>query len=179
MKKYLLLIMSLFIALYLVACGKVVTEKKQVESVSTAKDEQSSDVVEQVEETEDESEIRDFNEVIADTDNLKATLISIEKVVDTTFNDEYYNVNIEIENKREDTIEVQAREASADGRMIDDMIVFSETVAGGKIADATMRIKNYDGDLPPLEDNLEFILHPFSFDDYEFEDDTKVIIEMQ
>ena len=51
---------------------------------------------------------------------MKATLISIEKVVDTEWDEEYYDINIEIENKREDTIEVQAHEVSADGKMIDD-----------------------------------------------------------
>lgn len=181
MKKLIFLLMSLFLVSTLVACdGETQTEQKDIGSVETSsqlEDENTDTDVEDETNADTETEEKEFNQVIADNENLKATLISIEKVVDTFWEEEYYNVNIEIENKREDTIEVQAWEVSADGRMIDDYVFFSETVAGGKFSDATMKIENYDGDLPPMEENLEFILHVFSFDDFEFEDNTDVSID--
>ncbi|MBM7541665.1 hypothetical protein [Amphibacillus cookii] len=179
MKKFLVLILSLFVVFVLAACGESGAEEKDVNSVETSG---KADEVTDTDEGEDEavedseSDAEEFDQVIADTDNIKATLVSIEKVTDTTFEEEYYGVNIEIENKQEETLEVQTKEISADGRMIDDMVFFSETVSGGKISDATMKIQNYDGDLPSMEENLEFILSVYSSDDYEVKDEVDVII---
>ncbi|WP_017472564.1 hypothetical protein [Amphibacillus jilinensis] len=181
MKKFLVLILSLFVVFVLAACGESGAEEKDVSSVETSgKADEVTDTdsgEEDDEALEDlESDSEEFNQVIADTENIKATLVSIEKVTDTTFDEEYYGVNIEVENKQEETLEVQTKEVSADGRMIDDMVFFSETVSGGKISDATMKIQNYDGDLPAMEENLEFILSVYSRDDYEFRDEVDVII---
>lgn len=169
MRKYLSI---LFVALLLTlaACGDDV-EKKSVSSVeSSDKNEEASD-----EQEESQEESKDFNEVIVDNDNLKVTLISVAKVEDKEWDEERYEVNFEIINKRDDTIEVQAHEVSADGKMIDDLVAFSETVSGGKEADAIMVIENYDGDLPEIKEDLEFVLDVFSYDeDYEEQQDVKI-----
>ncbi|WP_017472565.1 hypothetical protein [Amphibacillus jilinensis] len=200
MKKFLFLILSLFVVLGLTACEKSEaeekdirsTEEKNIGSVETSAEQKGIGSVEtsskdfevadsgndEDETTEDaESDSKEFNQVIADTDHIKATLVSIEKVTDASWAGDAYNVNIEIENKREDTIRIRASEVSADGRMIDDMAFLSDTVAGGKILDATLKIQNYDGDLPVMEENLEFILSVSSADHFDFRDDTNVIID--
>ena len=87
-----------------------------------------------------------------------------------------------MENKREDTIEVQAREVSADGKMIDEgMITMSQEVASGKKAVATLTVQNYeeDGELPPMEENIEMLLHIFSWDDMDFTEDHEVMIDLK
>lgn len=61
--------------------------------------------------------------------------------------------------------------------MIDDMVFFSETLAAGKMADAIMAIENYEGDLPELENDLEFTLNVFSHDDYDYEENQNVKID--
>lgn len=61
--------------------------------------------------------------------------------------------------------------------MIDEMVMFSETVAGKKHANAKMIIENYEGDLPEMEDNLEFILDVFGHDDYDYDENHDVKIE--
>lgn len=187
MKKVLILFLSLLVGLTLAACGDSESGEKEITSVESTEQskeeskestESSTDSADKKEE-DSSNEAKEFNDIIADNDHLKATLISIEKVVDEEWDEEYYSVNIEIENKREDTIEVQAHQVSADGRMIDDFVYFSETIAGGKIADGKMQIQNYEGELPSMEENLEFILNVYSHDDYEFENSTDVKIELQ
>src|SRR5699024_11244590 len=110
------------------------------------------------------------SQTLVDNDNLKAVVTSITKIEDKEWDEERYEISIEVDNKREDTIEVQAYEVSADDVMIDDMVMFSETVAGGKRSNATMIIENYEGELPEMENNLEFILDVFGFDDYDYEE---------
>ena len=159
------------------ACSESSTEKEIDSANSEAKGEQPT---KEQEDASEDNQKKEFNEVIADTDNVKATLIGIEKVVDKTWDEEKYVVTFEVENKREDTIEVQAREVSADGKMIDDsMLMMSTEISGGKRADAELIIQNYDGDLPIIEENLEMILHIFSWDDYDFSEDHNVTIEMK
>lgn len=175
MKKLLgLSLLSLLVILG--ACSESSTDK-EVESVnSETESEQPTDKQEE----SSENQKKELNQVIADTENVKATLIGIEKIVDKTWDEEKFVVTFEVENKREDTIEVQAREVSADGKMIDDsMLMMSTEVSGGKRADAELTIQNYDGDLPAIEENLEMILHIFSWDDYDFTEDHKVTIEMK
>jgi len=164
--------------LVLGACGAE-TEEKDVESVESS--EQNSEEVseeeneEDTEETEEESE--ELDQTLVDNDNLKAVVTGIKKIEDKEWDEERYEISIEIDNKRDDTIEVQAHEASADGVMIDDMVMFSETVAGEKHSNATLIIENYEDDLPEMEDNLEFTLNVFGFDDYDYDENHEVKIE--
>lgn len=164
MRRYILFLL-LALSLVLYGCGDSSTEEKDVRSVETSTEttetEESDATEEESEDAEVESEVEEVGEVIVDDDNLKATLVNIEKIEDSLFDEEYYEVNIEVVNKREDTIEVQAHEVSADDVMIDDMVFFSETVSGGKTANATLTIQNFDGDLPSMDSNLEFTLMVF------------------
>lgn len=118
--------------------------------------------------------------MIVDNETIKATLISVEKIVDTDWDEEKVEVKFEVENKREDTIEVQAREVSADDKMIDDMMLSMSTeISSGKRADAILTIQNYEGDLPVIEENIEMLLHVFSWDDMDFEEQHPVLIEFK
>lgn len=175
MNRLLLMLIASFIFV-LGACAEA--EDKKIESVNSSEknsEEASEEESDNTEKPEEES--KELNQTLVDNDNLKAVVTGITKVEDKEWDEERYEINIEIDNKRDDSIEVQAHEASADGVMIDDMVMFSETVAGEKHSNARMIIENYEGDLPDMEENLEFILNVFSHDDYDFEDRHDVKIE--
>lgn len=171
MRKYLFTLFAVLL-LVLAACGGE-AEEKEVSSVES-NGQDAEENAEDEQETEQE-ESKEVDEVIVDNDNLKATLVDIVKVEDKEWDEEKYEINFEIENKRNETIEVQANEVSADGKMIDDFISFSETISGEKQADATMVVENYDGDLPEMKNDLEFIFDVFSHDfEYEEQHDVKI-----
>lgn len=177
--KNILSVAILALVLLLGACGSDTdSTEKEVASVNS---EQKGETTEKVDtEKNDDSQKKEFNELIADTDNVKVTLLGVEKVVDKEWDEEKFLVKFEVENKRQDTIEVQANEVSADGKMIDEMMLMMSTeVSAGKKADAVLTIENYEGDLPALEDNLEMILHIFSWDNDEFTEDHQVTIDLK
>lgn len=164
MKKVMTLLVSLLVVFGLVACDDGGSEEKEVSSV------ESSDKADNNEKEGEEatSDVEEVGEVIADDDYIKATLVNIEHVKDDVFDEEKYVINIDLENKTENKIIVQARDVSIDGTMVDDMVFFSEEIAGGKNAKGKMEIQNYEGDLPTMDDNIEFIL--LIADDETFED---------
>ncbi|MCM3087907.1 hypothetical protein M3557_08285 [Bhargavaea ginsengi] len=163
-------------ALLLVACGGETTEPTSSEPEET----KTQEVEEEQAETSEDGFTKEFEQVIVDNENIKATLTKVEKVVDEMWDEEKVEVTFEVENKREDTIEVQAREVSADGKMVDDMMLnMSQEVSGGKLADAVLEIQNYEGDLPQMEDNIEMILHTFSWDNMDYTEDNPVSIDLK
>ncbi|CAM3777239.1 hypothetical protein GCM10009865_50690 [Aeromicrobium ponti] len=167
----------LILLLSLAACGETQVENKEVGSVDST--ENSNEAEETGEETP-ETDKKEFNQQIVDNENIKATLVSVEKIVNKEWDEERIEVTFEVENKRQDTIDVQAREVSADGKMIDEsMLSMSQEISGGKKADAVLTIQNYEGDLPAMEENLEMILHVFSWDDMEWSEDHKVKIDFK
>ena len=150
--------MSLFVIIGLSACDDGSSEEKEVSSVESgdeAKEEESAEESES--ENAEESEANDYSEVLLDDDTAKVELKGIETKEDDIFGDEH-SVKLEIENKSDETIEVQAHEVSIDGVMVDDMVFFSETVAGGKKSNAELSIMALDDDLPELNENLELKL---------------------
>lgn len=83
--------------------------------------------------------------------------------MDDYWDEEYYEVKFEVENKQSETITFQAREVSADGKMINDsMLSMSQDVSSGKKADAVLTIQNYNGNLPAVTKDFEMLLHVFS-----------------
>jgi len=94
--------------------------------------------------------------------------------VDDYWDEEYYEVKFEVENKQSETITFQAREVSADGKMINDsMLSMSQDVSSGKKADAVLTIQNYNGNLPAVTKDFEMLLHVFSWDS-DYGEDYKV-----
>lgn len=167
MKKALSIFMFIFIIGALAACGGDT-------------DTQGGDNAGQ-EESQANENVKEFNQEIVDNDNVKATLISVERKTDDIFGDSV-EITFEVENKRDDTIEVQAREVSADGKMIDQsMLTMSQEVASGKKADAVLTVQNYeeDGELPAMEENIEMLLHIFSWDNMDFTEDHEVTIDLK
>lgn len=164
-KKIMTLLVSIIAVFGLVACGETTTEEKEIESVgaseSSEEDKTDSDG------SEESSDVEEVEEVIANDDYIKATLVNVEHVVDDLFDEEKYVINIDLENKTSDKIVVQARDVSIDGTMVDDMVFFSEEIAGEKNAKGKMEIQNYEGDLPSMDDNLEFILVILNDETYE------------
>lgn len=168
MNKKAFFLLVLVIAVFgLVACGGTTTEEKEVGSVEFSVQD-DIDTNEGADAAEESSDVEEFGIVIADDDNVKATLVNVEHVVDDLFDEEKYVINIDIENKTENKVIVQARDVSIDGTMVDDMVFFSEEIAGDKNAKGKMEIQNYEGELPTMEDNIEFIL--LIIDDETFED---------
>jgi len=156
------------------AAGKSVEEQE----ANVAEAEEKSNKEEGTEEEKDEVEAKEFDKEIVDNDHVTVTLMSVEKIIDKDWDEERFEIKFEVKNKRDETIEVQAREVSADGKMVDEsMILMSQTVASDKLADAVLTIESYDDPLPDIQENLEMILHIFSFDDYDFENDIDVKID--
>ncbi|MCD1162895.1 hypothetical protein [Peribacillus frigoritolerans] len=174
MKKLLVVGLS---ALLLAACGtEEVTEKKVDKVESTEK----AAPAEQ-EAAQKESDVIEVGKEVANTANMKATLVSVEKVVDKEWDEEYIDVKYEVENKLDKTIVIQAREVSADGKMVDDgLLDMSQEVAAGKKADAILRIQDYDGgELPAIEKNLEMLLLAIDNDTYEDIEQHKVNVDFK
>lgn len=173
MKKIIAFVSMLMIISLLAACGgETSTEEKPVEKVESSQDNGTEDV------SKEESDVKELNQQVADSENIKATLVSVEKKTDEIWGD-FIEVTFEVENKRDDTIEVQAREVSADGKMVDEsMLTMSTEIAPGKTADCVLTIQPIEeGDeLPPMEENLEMVLNVFSWDS-DFEENHNVKIE--
>lgn len=182
MKRILFILVTLILSIGLAACSGTETEEKEVENVDLsqkeAEEKEEETGTEEDEEAEEEEEKQEFDEEIVDNDSVTVHLTSVEKIIDKDWDEERIKVTFEVENKRDNTIEVQAREVSADGKMIDEMMLSMSTeVSSGKLADAVLTIENYEGDLPEIENDLEMILHIFDWEDYEYEDDIDVNIE--
>lgn len=181
MKRLFVLLSVMFLLVALTACGGKEVSDKEINNVeSSEKDSGDNENKDSEKQEDDGNESKEFNQEIVDNDNVKATLISVKKIVDKTFNEEKVQVIFEVENKRDDTIIAQAREVSADGKMISEsMLTMSQEVSSGKRADAILTIQNYDGDLPSMEEDIEMILHIFSWDDMNFREDHKVKIDFK
>jgi len=178
MRNILFALLSFIIIAGLVACDGEEVQDKDVSSVESSNEENEAAAAE--EETEEEEEaVKEFNKEIIDNDSVKATLVSVEHIVDKDWDEEKYDIKFEVENKLDDTVEVQAREVSADGKMVDEsMLMMSQEISGGKVADAVLTIESFEGDdLPDMEEDLEMILHVFSWEDMEQEENIDVNIE--
>lgn len=170
MKKLSILLTSLLLALTLAACGETETEDKNVSGVNSSGQEETVEPEgdEENEQEDEEDAEKELSEVILDDEVATVTVTGIVTESDSIFGDEH-KIKMLIENKSDSTIEVQSREVSIDGFMVDDMVFFSETVAAGKKANASMDIMALgDDDLPELNENIEFtlkIIDRDSFDD--------------
>lgn len=170
---------TLILSIGLVACSSSGSEEKKVENVDSSGSEEEKAEKDEADEEEEEEEKQEINKEIVDNDDFTIHLISVEKKVNTDFDEEKIEVKFEVENKRDDTITVQAREVSADGKMIDPSIAnMSTDVSSGKIADAILNIQDYEGDdLPEIEEDLELILNISDMDDYDYREEVDVSIE--
>lgn len=178
MKKWKVMGLTLVTGLTLAACSDGDSDTAQSEAAANESTEQI--VVEESAAAEEEvsDDKFEFNQEITDNENFKATLISIEHVVNELFDEEKYVVTFDVENKREDTIAFQAREVSINGRMVDESLLnMSTDVSAGKSASATLEIQDYSGgELPSLEGDFEMLLHVFDWDTMEYEQDEPVSV---
>ena len=161
---------ALILSLGLVACGD---SKEENLSGTTNNNKEATETEVKPEESKEDS--NEINELIVDNENVKATLVKIVKKNDETWGNSY-EVVFDIENKRADSIEVQARSISADGRMVDETITsMSQEVAAGKTAQAKLTISELEGyEFPELNSDLEMTLHVFSWENYEWYEDHPV-----
>src|SRR5699024_6919109 len=71
-------------------------------------------------------------------------------------NQEKYEITFDVENKRDDTIIVTAKEVSSNDKMIDNRMLFMhQEISPGKSADAVLSIENIKGELPEIKETLE------------------------
>lgn len=172
--KKLLFSLLLLLTLVLAACGSTkeenVSGKVDTDKATSTEQEATEEVSEEA--SNDENEI---NQLIVDNENVKATLVKIVKKSDDIWGNTI-EVVFDVENKRSDTIEVQANTVSADGRMVDETLLsMSQEVAPGKAATATLTINEFEGyEFPTLESDFEMTLHIFSWDDYDYTEDHPV-----
>lgn len=162
----------LFLSLLLLAaCGD-----KTEENLSGDVDSTDTETAEGTEDQTDNRE-QEINEVIVDNENVKATLVKIVRIQDETWGNSV-EVVFDITNKRDHSIEVQARSVSVDDRMIDETILsMSQEVAPGKSATAKLTIQEFEGyEFPQFEKNLEMTLYFFSWDNVDYEEEHPVSV---
>ena len=166
---------ALVSALILGACGDTTEENIGGTVEENGTEENSAETSANTENESTDDAVNEINQVIVDNENVKATLLKITKVTDDIWGNSY-EVIFDVENKRSDSIEVQARSVSADGRMVDDMLLsMSQEVAPGKSAYATLKISEFDGyEFPELKSDFEMTLHIFSWDNYDYTEDHPV-----
>lgn len=187
MYKKLAVIFSLLLSMVLVGCGSTEVEEKEgtvtastndTAVTATAEEPTAEEPTEEEateEEATEETNTEEVNQLIIDDKNIKATLVSIVEETDDIWG-KSINVTFEVENKTAKTITVQAREISADNKMVDTALYSMSTdISPGKLADCVLKIKEREGyTFPKLEENLEMKLHIFSWDDYDFKLDYPV-----
>jgi len=169
------------LGLFFDSLAKEVDESKVTEEVDVGVGEGDDSGVDDKDEDEEEGEEHrveeDYDKVLLDDKGVKVKLTSIEKVTDDFWEEEYYQVNLEITNNSNETIEVQANETSIDGKMVDDMVVFSETVSSGKFSETKMIIEGFEEELPELNNELEFKLVVWGHDNMDLDIEDNVTIE--
>ncbi len=150
-------------------------------TVATPTEEPEATTTEQPEPTKNEN-LREYNKVLVDNENLRAELLSIEYMYDDIFDQEVIEVTFDIKNKQDFPIEVQARSVSINDRMVegDDILVaMSQEVGPGKSAYADLSIQGFGkGKLPKLEGNFEMTLHIFNWDDLDYQIDIPVSVPL-
>ncbi|SDZ62874.1 hypothetical protein SAMN05421736_12291 [Evansella caseinilytica] len=195
MKKLKFVVLTILLASLLAACGEDASEDKskdepgdETSENNTTEDESTGEETTDEDGTDDEKaadnsggeDLIELNMEIADNDNFKATLVSIERSEDSVFG-EKIEIKFDVENKRDETIVFQARDVSIDGRMVDDSLIFMSTeVASGKAADAVLTLQDVsDGELPAMENDFEMLLHVLSWDDFDFQEQAEVSVTFE
>ena len=167
-------------AILLTACGD---DGGNTEDTDETADPATEEVAEETDKSTEVEETNDdfyeFNEVVAENENYKITLLNIEREYDEMWDEEKIKVRYDVENLSDIDIEVQARTVSLNDRMIDEsLLMMSQEVAAGKSADATLEVQDYEGnELPALEGKFEMTLHIFDWE-YTFEDDVPVSVNL-
>ena len=176
MKKILSITLVLLLCLGVVGC----TTQETVEPAQTGTGTVAT-TTEKPEPTKNEN-LREYNKVLVDNENLRAELLSIEYMYDDIFDQEVIEVTFDIKNKQDFPIEVQARSVSINNRMVegDDVLVaMSQEVGPGKSAYAVLSIRNFgDKGRLKLEGNFEMTLHIFNWDDWSYKVDIPVSVPL-
>ena len=170
MKKILGITLVLLLCLGIGGCTTL-EAVKPTETVTTTTEQPEATITENPEPTKNEN-LREYNKVLVDNENLRAELLSIEYMYDDIFDQEVIEVTFDITNKQDFPIEVQARSVSINDRMVegDDILVaMSQEVGPGKSAYADLSIQGFGkGKLPKLEGNFEMTLYIFNWDDWDY-----------
>lgn len=160
------------------ACDNT-TEKEKIEASVENAEQNSQSTVNTTEKVKEDK--KEYNQEIVNDEYLKVTLMSIDRIVDTTYNDEKIVVSFDVENKRDKLMAVQARQVSINDRMVDESLLSMSTeIAPKKSAIAKLNMQSYnDEPLPELTGNLELTLHIIDWDDYDFEHEVPVKISLK
>jgi len=178
MKKILGVTLVLLLCLGMGGC----TKQEAVEPTPTETGTVATTTQEKPEPTKNEN-LREYNKVLVDNDNLRAELLSIEYIYDDFWDQETIKVTFDVKNKQSFPIVVQARSVSINDRMVDTgdgvLVAMSQDVGPGKSAYAVLEIQNVgDGKLPKLEGNFEMTLHIFNWDDLDYQIDIPVSVPL-
>lgn len=188
MKKKALALASLAAVMTLTACGPLdslvedekAKETKQTQDVDKkSEDKKSEDKKVSKEEKGKSGKDIEAKEVIYDKDGVTITFLGAEFVEDS-FGDEM-NFLFDVENTLTRNIEVQAENVSVDGRMVNEMnVTMSDSIAAGKVGTATLSFGDYDGKgLPEFNETLELNLQLFDWDDWDFEVEVPVKVNLK
>ena len=158
----------------IVACGETeVKEEKEVKKVeSTAKETKEAPAKEEA--------APSIVKEVVNNESIKATLMRIESGDNPDWGGEYHEIVFEIENKTDLNIVIQARNVSADGKMVDEANVFmSQEITPGKKADATLTLQDFgDGKIDEIKENIEVTLAVFDWN-YALEEEHTVKVALK
>lgn len=148
----------------LVACGGEEVEETPNEVIHTednedvdkdSKEDESN--IENDETSEIDEYVREYNEEILNSDEVRLVLKEIRKQDGNMMNRGYY-LDFEVENKLDIDVIVKSIKESADGKMIDDMVQFVETIEANSTRNVEMKILSYQADLPDITEVIKMVI---------------------
>lgn len=177
MKKHFLLVLIMVISsVLMVACGSEEAEETTNEDTNTEEVEESENTDGRTEEDESTSEedetesqaeeddateieeyVKAYDEEVLDSDEVRIVLKEIKKQDGNMMNRGYY-LDFEVENKLDIDIIVKSIKEAADGKMIDDMVQFIETIEANDTTNVEMTIINYWGDFYEINELIEMVI---------------------
>lgn len=177
MKRLMSIALFSIILIFMIAgCSSLNSSKKETVEGQVVKsdsaEEENEENKENEQEEESKAESQEINQLIADDENIKISLLKIVRRSGDTRRDEGIDIIFEIENKLDRNINLSAESVSSDGKMVDRGIYsMYQDITANKMADVELNIMKIDDkELPALEEDLELTIFAYDPDDYEFEE---------
>lgn len=126
-----------------------------------------------------ENMMKKVNFLVADNKQVKITLVDIKSVHHQVYGDSI-DVRFVVTNKDKKTLTVRAEEIRADGKKLDkSTVIMSTDIPAGETGEAILTIMEYeDHRLPAMERSFEMVLNIFSWEDLDFEQNHKFLVNL-
>lgn len=126
-----------------------------------------------------ESKTTEYNETFVDTENITVEIESISSVIDEEWDAAYHEVIMNIENKSDHTLNIQAGDVKIDGLDVSDKTFFMAELESGESLHDELVINFYEEELPPLEEQFEFVFLGFDTEEYSTIVEEKIVVSIK